>query len=132
MHIKASVHGKTEERSNGGYIMDASAIMQNDTKIENLKALTDFTREYGIYSSGTSRIVEDDNQIAPPPDAVYGSNYGMSGRPSPKTRPGVCIPWEEKIRELPDISGDKDLVQHIWEDIDQFGNMFIWQCLLSF
>ena len=33
----------------GGYIMDASAIMQNDTKIENIKAMTDFTREYGVY-----------------------------------------------------------------------------------
>jgi hypothetical protein len=33
----------------GGYIMDASAIMQNDTSTENLKTLTDFTREYGVY-----------------------------------------------------------------------------------
>lgn len=33
----------------GGYIMDASAIMQNDTKIENVKAMTEFTREYGVY-----------------------------------------------------------------------------------
>jgi uroporphyrinogen-III decarboxylase len=33
----------------GGYIMDACAIMQDDTKPENLKALTDFTREYGVY-----------------------------------------------------------------------------------
>ncbi|MEE8451820.1 MAG: uroporphyrinogen decarboxylase family protein, partial [Thermoguttaceae bacterium] len=33
----------------GGYIMDASAIMQDDTKIENLKALTEITREYGVY-----------------------------------------------------------------------------------
>jgi len=33
----------------GGYIMDAAAIMQNDTKVENMKALTDFTREYGVY-----------------------------------------------------------------------------------
>ena len=33
----------------GGYIMDASAIMQDDTKPENLKAMTDFTREYGVY-----------------------------------------------------------------------------------
>jgi len=33
----------------GGYIMDASAIMQNDTEVENLKAMTDFTREYGVY-----------------------------------------------------------------------------------
>ncbi|NQU21483.1 MAG: hypothetical protein HQ567_09380 [Candidatus Nealsonbacteria bacterium] len=34
---------------NGGYIMDAAAIMQDDTKAESLKAMTDFTREYGVY-----------------------------------------------------------------------------------
>jgi len=33
----------------GGYIMDASAIVQNDAKIENIKAMTDFTREHGVY-----------------------------------------------------------------------------------
>ncbi len=33
----------------GGYIMDAGAIMQDDTKAENLRALTEFTREYGVY-----------------------------------------------------------------------------------
>ena len=33
----------------GGYIMDASAIMQNDSKVENVKAMTEFTREYGVY-----------------------------------------------------------------------------------
>jgi uroporphyrinogen-III decarboxylase len=34
---------------NGGYIMDASAIVQNDAKVENMRAMTDFTREYGVY-----------------------------------------------------------------------------------
>ncbi|MFI5379370.1 MAG: uroporphyrinogen decarboxylase family protein [Tepidisphaerales bacterium] len=38
-----------EVARDGGYIMDASAIMQNDTSIENVKAMTDFTREYGVY-----------------------------------------------------------------------------------
>jgi uroporphyrinogen-III decarboxylase len=33
----------------GGYIMDASAIIQNDAKVENIKAMTEFTREYGVY-----------------------------------------------------------------------------------
>ena len=33
----------------GGYIMDAGAIMQDDPKPENVKAMTDFTREYGVY-----------------------------------------------------------------------------------
>jgi hypothetical protein len=33
----------------GGYIMDASAIVQNDATVENIKAMTDFTRKYGAY-----------------------------------------------------------------------------------
>lgn len=33
----------------GGYIMDASAIIQNDARIENIRAMTEFTREYGVY-----------------------------------------------------------------------------------
>ena len=33
----------------GGYVMDASAIMQDDTKAENLRAMTEATREYGVY-----------------------------------------------------------------------------------
>ncbi len=33
----------------GGYIMDASAIMQDDAKVENLRAMTECTREYGAY-----------------------------------------------------------------------------------
>jgi uroporphyrinogen-III decarboxylase len=33
----------------GGYIMDACAIMQDDTSAENLRVMTEFTREYGVY-----------------------------------------------------------------------------------
>lgn len=33
----------------GGYICDASAIMQDDTKIENLRAMTEAVREFGEY-----------------------------------------------------------------------------------
>ncbi len=38
-----------EVAADGGYIMDASAIMQNEVSIENMKALTEFTRDYGVY-----------------------------------------------------------------------------------
>jgi len=34
---------------NGGYIMDAGAIMQDDSTVENVKAMTEFTVEYGVY-----------------------------------------------------------------------------------
>jgi len=33
----------------GGYILDAEAIMQNDVNVENIRAMTEFTREYGQY-----------------------------------------------------------------------------------
>ena len=45
---------------------------------------------------------------------------------------GVCIPWQEKLRELPEIKGDQELVQRVWEDIDALGYVYIWHCLLSF
>ncbi len=43
---KAIIDGVAKD---GGYIMDASAIMQDVAKIENVQAMTDFTREYGVY-----------------------------------------------------------------------------------
>ena len=33
----------------GGYVMDAGAIMQDDSKTENVRAMTEFTLEYGVY-----------------------------------------------------------------------------------
>lgn len=33
----------------GGYILDASAIIQNDAKVENIRALTESVKEFGNY-----------------------------------------------------------------------------------
>ncbi|MGQ9732779.1 MAG: hypothetical protein ACUVX8_16090 [Candidatus Zipacnadales bacterium] len=52
--------------------------------------------------------------------------------PVQKRPPGVCIPWEEKLKELPKIKGDAELVQRVWEDIDAWAYTYIWHCLLSF
>ncbi len=49
-----------------------------------------------------------------------------------KIKPAVCIPWKEKLKELPQISGDKQLLQTVWEDIDALACTYIWHCLLSF
>ena len=118
-----------EVAKDGGYIMDASAIMQDDTKVENLRAMTDFTREYGVYSGSAYK------PALPKPhenDSSAKGLNGLAGRPSPKIPPGVCLPWDEKLKELPELSGDKELLRKIWQDIDAFGNTFIWQLLLSF
>jgi len=45
-HCKKVIDGVAKD---GGYIMDAGAIIQQDAEIENVKAMTDFTLEYGVY-----------------------------------------------------------------------------------
>jgi hypothetical protein len=122
-----------EVASNGGYIADAGAIMQDDTRMENLRAFTETFREQGGYPAGS---------YAPPtatPAADLATSLesrrqvaGLAGRPVPQPRPGVCFPWEEKAKEYPAITGDRELVKKIWEDIDAFGVVYIWQLLLSF
>jgi len=117
----------------GGYVMDASAIMQDDSQVENVRAMTDFTREYGVYSSGASRLPDHAPKQAP--DARQtgeAADDGMSGRLAPTIKPGVCIPWEQKAKELPKITGDKEMVRRIWEANDALAYTYIWQCLLSF
>jgi hypothetical protein len=56
----------------------------------------------------------------------------MAKKKEQKRKPGVCIPWQEKVKESPKISGDEELVKTVWENIDALGYVYIWQCLLSF
>ena len=110
----------------GGYVMDASAIIQNDAQLENIKAMTDFTREYGVYRSPSSPSAKTPVQ---PTSATPGLPAWVT---APKVRPGVCFPWEERLKELPPISGDPMLVRAVWENIEQLSYIYIWHVLLSF
>ena len=105
----------------GGYIMDASAIVQNVAKTENMRAMTEFTREYGVYSTGHATPTPEPER---PDSGMFACNT--------LRKPGVCIPWEQKRQELPDITGDPQICQDVWENLDALGNMYIWQLLLSF
>ncbi len=126
-HCKKVIDGVAKD---GGYIMDAGAIMQDDTSIENLRALTDFTREYGVYSGSAAPATL--NPSRPCDGADVSKLTGLAGRPAPRVKPGICFPWEQKAQELPEITGDQDLVRKVWENVDALGNMYIWQLLLSF
>lgn len=108
----------------GGYIMDASAIMQNDTQTANLRAMTEATREYGGYSDGHA-----------PAPAPVGQAAAADVRPigrATRTPPGLCRPWDVQKSQLPPVCGDEGLARRIWEQVDALGNMYIWQLLLSF
>jgi methoxylated aromatic compound---corrinoid protein Co-methyltransferase len=122
-----------EVAADGGYIMDASAIMQDDTSIENMRVMTETAREYGVYPAGTYRPpVATPSSETPASVIARQTLKGLEGRAHPRVRPGVCFPWEERVKDLPEITGSPELVRKIWEDIDAFGNMYIWQLLLSF
>ncbi|MCW5978136.1 MAG: hypothetical protein KIT09_08660 [Bryobacteraceae bacterium] len=113
--------------SDGGYIMDASAIMQNDASIENLKAMTDFTREYGVYRSPSSPAAR--KPVIPPSNGTPGLPAWVT---APSVRPGVCLPWENKVKELPPMLGDAGLVERVWDDIEGLAYLYIWHVLLSY
>lgn len=109
----------------GGFIMDASAIIQNDAKPENVRAFTEFTREYGQYGGKPAAAL--------PPRV----NDGPAASGAPRSfkndaRAGVCIPWEEHRAGLPPVPGDEALAKRIWQEVDGLGYIFIWHCLLSF
>ena len=94
----------------GGYILDASAIVQNDATIENMRAMTEAGREFGVYSSGCLEPL-------PQPFKTPVTAAGLAAAPG-RPRPGVCHPWEEKLADLPPIQGDAALCRRVWEDID--------------
>ncbi|NQV32622.1 MAG: hypothetical protein HQ515_08015 [Phycisphaeraceae bacterium] len=56
----------------------------------------------------------------------------MSEMQTLKIKPGTCIPWEDKLKELPKIQGDEELYKRIWEDNEALAYMYIWHVLLSF
>jgi hypothetical protein len=108
----------------GGYIMDASAIIQNDATIGNLRAMTDATLEYGKYRSPSSPCAG-----MQPPAAAPGLPAWVT---APKLRPGICLPFEEKLREMPPVLGDINVVRDVWDNIEGLAYLYIWHVLLSF
>ena len=77
--------------------MDASAIIQDAATIENMKVMTDVTREYGVYD-GPGPTLEEvlARNVIPPLDPVI---------PDSARKPGVVTPWSEKKKELSQIQG---------------------------
>jgi len=108
----------------GGYIMDASALILNDTRIENMKAMIDFTLDYGTYSRTDNACADlSDLKNVPRPESK-GLTFNKQRR-----EPGVCIPWVEKRSELPHITAAEEFAQKTWEDVDRLGYGFCWTCL---
>ncbi|MCG8508734.1 MAG: hypothetical protein MI741_05845, partial [Rhodospirillales bacterium] len=110
----------------GGFIMDAAAIVQNDAKEENIAAMIEATREFGVYRDEPS----DEPPRLPAPKNGFVPTDMTAWHTARK--PGVCVPWSQKVEELAPIEGHPDLIERVWNDIESFGYNFIWHILVSF
>ena len=112
----------------GGYIMDASAIIQNDAKVENMKAMVEATREFGVYDNPDEPLEE---LVVRPWSEIKPFNVipSCTGRPA-----GTCVSWKEHLRDLKceKVQGNPELAERVWNMVDANGAMYIWQMLLSF
>jgi hypothetical protein len=110
----------------GGYVMDASAIVQDDARFENVQAMIESTREYGNY--GSQPVAEL------PRPASFGSTYTAAPITNPQMGrpPGACIPWSQQLAQIPPIQRHSDLVEQIWSDVDGLAYTFIWHLVVSF
>ena len=83
----------------GGYIMDSRRDPAERSKVENVQAMTDFTREYGIYSASGQRGVratrvgylsdsfphQETRHQSSPAWSLHGQRNARRSRPSPAT-----------------------------------------------
>jgi uroporphyrinogen-III decarboxylase len=116
---------------NGGYVMDASAIVQNDATVENMRAMTEATLEYGVYSRGHAAADLTAGGPRPNDEDVRSGDF-LPNPPAGRPQPGECQPWQRKRAQIDKLEGDEALIERIWRDVDGLGNAFIWQLLLSF
>jgi hypothetical protein len=112
----------------GGYILDASAIVQNDAKVENVRAMTEAAREYGVYD-GVPASTAAPPRVGP----VRVADPDASDLPChSRLRPGVASAWDDRRTRIPEIRGSEEIARRIWEQVDRHATTFIWQVLLSF
>jgi hypothetical protein len=49
--------------------------------------------------------------------------------PTPIT---VCIPWEQKRKEIAWDVENEEILRRVWQDNESLAHTFIWHCLVSF
>ncbi|MHC1695983.1 MAG: uroporphyrinogen decarboxylase family protein [Eubacteriales bacterium] len=100
----------------GGYILDATALMLDDIKPENLEAAVEYTLEHGVYSQG---------HAAPPRGSAHPQNI-----PQGKRVPNTVRSWEEESAGYRRLSGDTELVRRQWQQNDAAAYGYLWTTVL--
>lgn len=40
--------------------------------------------------------------------------------------PGVCLPWEQNLKDYGPLTGDEGLIKNEWEKLDAFAYIYLW------
>ncbi len=104
----------------GGYMLDASALMLNDVNPDNIRHVVDYTMEHGVYSSGHSNGYKK-LEVIP-----FTQNYALSNA----LPPNVCRRFEDESRSYKNLTGDVELVRSAWEAVDRAAYNFAWTTVL--
>ena len=107
----------------GGYIMDASAIIQNDATLENLRG----------HDRRHARIRRVPFALVAVREAGAGRRPGQfpEWATAPKSSP-ACASRGRRSRGIAADQGDPDMVRRVWNDIEGLAYLYIWHVLLSF
>ena len=106
--------------ADGGYILDASALLMDDANLDNVRAMIDFTRKYGIYPESNELSPDELKPDARPP------GKGIPCLHEHHRAPGVCFSWVEKKPSFPPITAHEERIKQVWENIDRMGYLFCW------
>jgi hypothetical protein len=100
----------------GGYILDASALMLNDINPENVRAAIEYTLENGVYSQGGTGVTRE---------------YCQPQHINPGKRiPNTVRPWEIESASYRCLSGDVNLVREKWQANDAAAYNYLWTTVL--
>ncbi|MCL2351810.1 MAG: hypothetical protein FWC55_04670 [Firmicutes bacterium] len=104
-------------KPDGGYILDASALMLSDVKPGNLRAAADYTMEHGVYSRTFPAKPMGKPESGPP-------------IPGGKRPPGTCRPWETEKAGYRNLCGDTEKVESSWKAADSAAYYYMWTTVL--
>ena len=132
-------------KGNGGYILDATALMLSDIKPENIKAAVEYTMEHGVYSQSQPASLPQSQPLPQPmlqpmlqqppqqPQPLSSADTGTSAA-SPALggarKPNVCRPWEVESASYKNLTGDTALVRSQWEKADAAAYNYLWTTVL--
>jgi len=111
-------------KGDGGYILDATALMLSDIKPENIRAAVDYTMEHGVYSQSGAA------PEAPAPRVPVNSQAASSAIPAGSRAPFVCRPWGAESASYKNLTGDTGLVRAQWEKTDAAAYGYLWTTVL--